>query len=102
MGPSFSDRGKLYALQLDTDSTFPFEPEDELAKKEKKSEDKKDNQKDDDKKSKKKDDTASTHKNNDEHAVENGEKPEIGEFIAPSEIANPSKRIRRTKEEVEK
>ena len=53
-------------------------------------------------KSKKKDDTASTHKNNEEHAVENGEKPEIGEFIAPSEIANPSKRIRRTKEEVEK
>ena len=32
MGPSFSERGKVFAVQLQDDSAFPFEPENELTK----------------------------------------------------------------------
>lgn len=51
MGPAFQDRGELYALQLDPDATFPFEPKNELEsekkKDAKKSSDKKDETSDD-------------------------------------------------------
>lgn len=55
MGPSFSDRGKLYALQLNTDSTFPFEPEDELSKKKKSVDEDTETSKSDEKEDKKED-----------------------------------------------
>lgn len=62
MGPSFSKRGKLYALQLDPEAHFPFHPKDELALKADKKDDKDTEDKSDDaeKDDKDKDDKAKT------------------------------------------
>ena len=51
MGPAFQARGKIYALQLDPEASFPFQPDDELDAKRKAEEKKeKDEKKDSEKK----------------------------------------------------